>query len=160
MKKNKAADIMSKHLTTIAFDAGLAEALALMTAKRIRHLPVIDTTGATVGILSDRDLRRAMKPDSQNAQFDPAHRVKDFMTWPACSVSTQTPLFEVAEQMLRDRFSAYLVVAHDRRHPCGIITTDDMIKLLLVLLVNDPTRGRLSLGEFMDNPAYEKPLWS
>ena len=160
MKTNEAADIMSKQLITIAFDADLTAAFTLMAKHRIRHLPVTDSTGTTVGILSDRDMRRAMKPECENGQFDPAFRVKDFMSWPPLSVSAETPVFDVAERMLRERISAYLVVSHDRQHPSGIITTDDMLKLLLVLLANDPTRGRLSLADYMNDPAYEKSLWS
>ena len=50
--------IMSTDLITITPEEDLAAARALMHDNRIHHLPVVED-GVLVGILSDRDLRRA-----------------------------------------------------------------------------------------------------
>lgn len=163
MKNNDAADIMTKQLLTIRFDATLSEAHGLMQGKRIRHLPVVDATGTSIGILSDRDLQRAMKPSgglgAQAVEFDPAFQVKDFMSWPVLTVFEATPVYEVAERMLREKLSAYLVVDANRC-ALGIVTSDDMIKLLMLFLARDPSRVRLSLATVLDDLTGSRNLWS
>lgn len=50
-------DVMSKPLITVAPKATIWEAIELMIASKVRHLPVVDG-GALVGILTQRDLFR------------------------------------------------------------------------------------------------------
>ncbi len=54
------SQIMAKDLVTIGPDAKIGEARDLMQQNGIRHLPVVDTAGKLVGILTDRDMRDAM----------------------------------------------------------------------------------------------------
>ena len=53
-------DLMVRSLVTVAHDAGLGTAENLMRTRRIRHLPVLNRARRLVGILTDRDLRRAL----------------------------------------------------------------------------------------------------
>lgn len=50
-------DVMSKPLITVTPKATIWEAIELMIASKVRHLPVVDG-GALVGILTQRDLFR------------------------------------------------------------------------------------------------------
>lgn len=56
----KAENIMTKSLITIREDSPITGALALMRQFNIRHLPVIDDKGNLKGILSIRDIARAV----------------------------------------------------------------------------------------------------
>jgi CBS domain-containing protein len=49
-------DIMTSKLTVIHESAGILEAIQLMTAKGIRRLPVVDSNGGLVGIITLDDL--------------------------------------------------------------------------------------------------------
>jgi CBS domain-containing protein len=51
-------DAMSDELVTAREDLGLAEALKLMQERGVRRLPVVDHTGALVGIVTADDLIR------------------------------------------------------------------------------------------------------
>jgi CBS domain-containing protein len=51
-------DAMSDELVTAGEDASLAEALKLMQERGVRRLPVVDHTGALVGIVTADDLIR------------------------------------------------------------------------------------------------------
>ena len=51
------ADLMSRHVITCRRDDSVADLAALMTDKRIRHLPVVDR-GKVIGIISIRDLTK------------------------------------------------------------------------------------------------------
>ena len=56
----KADEIMTKSLITIRENSPITGALALMRKFNIRHLPVIDEKGDLKGILSIRDVARAL----------------------------------------------------------------------------------------------------
>jgi len=57
--------IMSSPVTTIASTATVHECLELMTARRIRHLPVVDH-GRVVGMLSIGDCVKAVIDEQQH----------------------------------------------------------------------------------------------
>ncbi|BFH72746.1 CBS domain-containing protein [Sulfurisphaera javensis] len=56
----KAEEIMTASLITIREDSPITGALALMRQFNIRHLPVIDDKGNLKGIVSIRDIARAV----------------------------------------------------------------------------------------------------
>ena len=59
-----AAALMTGPAVTIAPDAGLAAAAALMVGCAVAHLPVVDTAGRLVGIVSRTDLLAPyLRPD-------------------------------------------------------------------------------------------------
>jgi len=49
-------EIMTPSPITVCCDASVEEAMRIMTEKRIRHLPVVDTDGHVAGVLSIGDL--------------------------------------------------------------------------------------------------------
>jgi CBS domain-containing protein len=58
------SDIMLPHLTSIEEDAGVFDAIKLMTSKGIRRLPVVDKYGSLIGILTLDDLLLMMAKES------------------------------------------------------------------------------------------------
>jgi CBS domain-containing protein len=131
MKKHTTAHAMSPNLVTISAYRPIAEARDLMEEKGIRHLPVVDSEGLVIGILSDRDVNRAMSPVRPG--FMGGSAVSDFMSWPAITVDEGMPLAEVAEGMLDEKVSSFLVT-RGGREVVGIITSDDLLKVLRNLL--------------------------
>lgn len=63
-RETPVSDIMSSPPITIHLQATVDEALALMTRKRIRHLPVVEK-GEVVGLVSIGDLVNAKIEDQQ-----------------------------------------------------------------------------------------------
>jgi acetoin utilization protein AcuB len=154
--KHSTHEIMSAKLVTIHYQAPVTDAYRLMKERNIRHLPVVDDEGQVVGLMSDRDVQRAMKPkkgvrleESLSYEFDPQFEVKDFMSWPVRSVEESVHVVEVAQRMLSEKVSAFLVMsAH--RHPVGIVTTDDLLRLLISLMTKEPGGLRHSLSSLLD----------
>ncbi len=56
-------DVMTPNPITIAPDALISQAADLMLEKRVNRLPVVDETGALVGIITRDNLLRALKSD-------------------------------------------------------------------------------------------------
>jgi acetoin utilization protein AcuB len=127
---------MTSKIITINLNETLEVAYQRMQKKKLRHLPVCDDTGEIIGMLSDRDIQRGMISQivdkSEEIRFDPESRVKDYMAWPVLSVDQFCDLRLVAERMLTEKVSAFLVKGS--KHFVGIITTDDMLKVLIDLL--------------------------
>jgi acetoin utilization protein AcuB len=143
-----ASQIMSKKLITVRYDDSVRKAYQLMQDKKIRHLPVSDERGAVIGILSDRDLQKAMRPQ-QDVEFDDALLVKDFMSWPVRTIAKSVSVEHVTTRMLNEKVSALLVVDH-AHGAAGIITTDDLLKLLLTLLQKEPGWLQMSLDSAIE----------
>jgi len=54
------SDIMTKDVFTVSPESNVGDCMAMMTDKRIRHLPVIDADGQLVGIISIGDVVSAV----------------------------------------------------------------------------------------------------
>ncbi len=152
---NQTKQIMSRNLITISADAPLQEAYQLMQKRRIRHLPAVDEQKAIIGILSDRDLQRAMEPHqgaspqaALSLEFNSKFKVRDFMSTPVKCIAEDTAVRDVALRMLEEKLSMFLVVDPEM-HPHGIVTTDDMLKLLISFLDKDPSRSEQEVGRWV-----------
>jgi len=68
-RETQVRDIMTTDVVTTAPDQETAECMALMTDKRIRHLPVLEN-GKLVGMLSIGDLIRSIIAEQQTTIND------------------------------------------------------------------------------------------
>jgi len=57
--------IMSSPVITVGSNDEVRHCMTLMTERRIRHLPVVDSTGAMLGMISIGDLVRAVIEEQQ-----------------------------------------------------------------------------------------------
>lgn len=159
MSIKKTKDSMTRSLISVRWDAPVREARDLMLERGIRHLPVEGDGEALAGILSDRDVKRAMDPTCP--RFKPGAIAADFMTWPVITVDEGTPLVKAIERMLSEKISA-LVVTREKegdagrngeRERVGIITTEDMLHVLHDQLLQSSSQEQPVL-----DLTYE-PLW-
>lgn len=132
----KSKDIMTSNVLTIHGRDTMANAYAIMFENNIRHLPVIDDHHSVIGILSDRDVQLALsvkktKNNQQSLSMDVEFLVEDFMNWPVFVVGEETSVKKIAEEMLKQKVSAFVVQTHQGDMK-GIITTDDLLKLFLM----------------------------
>ncbi|MFZ4715853.1 MAG: HPP family protein [Bacteriovoracaceae bacterium] len=133
MKLSK--DIMTTMPITIHAGESIVQAYGKMKENSIRHLPVMNGQNQIIGILSDRDIQRAMQVHridkfQQDIELPVEIPVEEFMSWPVYMVNEKTSIKVVAAQMLSQKVSAFLVEDEAGRLK-GIITTDDLLKLLL-----------------------------
>jgi CBS domain-containing protein len=148
---------MSKGLSRVHADSSLTQCYELMQEKRIRHLPVVDVAGNVLGILSDRDLQRALKrastrmgPDEGCYEFEEGATAQEYMSWPVQTVDDSTPLQEVARLMLKQKISALLVRNTEGGYIDGILTTDDLLKALVAVLSKAQGGESLTLKGWSD----------
>ena len=92
----------------------------------ISGLPVVDGTGALVGVVSHTDLLRARATEHLWANW-PGLAVRHLMTSPALSVGPEATVGEAAQLMERERVHRLVIVGEDGRTPIGIISTADLV---------------------------------
>jgi len=108
----------------IAPDATLAEAARLLAERRIGALVVKGADGALAGILSERDLVRAMAADGAKALGEGVARylTRDVVT---CRLGDTTD--QLMEMMTAGRFRHLPVLDEDDRL-CGLVSIGDVVK--------------------------------
>jgi CBS domain-containing protein len=112
-----------REVVTIASDATISEAARLLARRRIGAVLVRDRDGSLAGILSERDIVRAIADDSIAAL---GQSVATHMTRTISTCSETDTVEEIMEQMTRGRFRHVPVVEDDVL--CGIISIGDVVK--------------------------------
>lgn len=141
-----AADIMAREVVTIGPDESVARAAALMTANDVSALPVVNTDGRLIGIISEADLLRreeiatAARRPSWVESITPAttlatdfvksrsKRVADLMSKDVISVSEFASLNDIAALLERNRIKRVPVVRGDQL--VGIVSRGNLIQAL------------------------------
>jgi len=145
---------MSEPIITVNVDTPMKDALKLMQDRKIRHLPVLRSDGELSGILSDRDVKRAMDPDFPN--FSPNAVAGDFMNWPVIRVDQATPLAKSVKLMIDQKISAIVVTKGGK--PAGIITSEDMLRVLYEILLHEDKSGKLAALDFTYEPVWREMM--
>ena len=151
-------EIMSKKLISVRMEDTMLLAYQLMTDNGIRHLPVFDEQQNLMGILSDRDVQRAMVTDKGDECLEEVYlniekKVIEFMSRPIASVQEETPLSEVILLMTSKKISA-VMVENRRGKFTGIITTDDLLTCLLNLISREDELMKKPISFFAPNILY------
>ena len=122
-----------RDVVAIAATATICDAAKLMTEKKIGALVVQDRLGKLTGIISERDLVRAMAQGGAKCFGDP---VSTHMT-PAPQTCGQTDTVEsVMEVMTRGRFR-HVPVLDDGMALCGMVSIGDVVKTRIAETVNE-----------------------
>jgi acetoin utilization protein AcuB len=128
---------MSRNVVTIDRDASMNQAFKVLKENNIRLLPVLKNK-KLVGIVTDRDLKRASASDATSLD---AHELKyllekvkvaDIMTSDPIRVSPELTIEETAEILQKEKISGVPVVdASDA--VVGVITQTDIFKVIMSL---------------------------
>jgi CBS domain-containing protein len=129
----KVLQIMTASPITVAAEAELDRAMALMDGKDLRHLPVVEDD-KLVGVVSDRDLLEAtgwLYSDRRRQRFEPsdegrARTVRDVMRAPPITVDVSDTVFTVAVKFVVDRIGCLPVLENGTLS--GIVTETDLLK--------------------------------
>lgn len=150
----KASDVMTPDVISADPDATVLQAARYMIQHHISGLPVIDKTGALVGILSEGDfLRRRethtdrrpsrwleflMGPGKLAAQYTHTHgsKVSEVMTTNLHTVSEDTSLEKVVEMMERYRIKRVPVLRGKK--VVGIVTRANLMHAMVSLARGEP----------------------
>lgn len=126
---------MTRNVVTAGLEMTVIDAAETMRRKNIRQMPVVDASGAVVGIVSDRDTRDAMP--SKYLPGDAAGKggfglaalkVKDIMTPDPVCVAPDTAMDATAQLIIRNKIGGLPVLEGGKL--AGIITLMDVLRFL------------------------------
>jgi CBS domain-containing protein len=121
-----------RTVVTVAGDATLSEAARLMTRRHIGAVVVRNEDGSLSGILSERDIVRAIARDSVAALAQP---VKSHMTRDVTTCCENDTVDELMESMTHGRFRHMPVLEDDE--VIGIVSIGDVVKTRIAETVRE-----------------------
>ncbi len=122
----RVSDIMTKEVVTLYPGQSFGEAMGLMANRPFRHIVVIHPNGRLAGVISDRDLLRAMGAATDWKE----KKVRDVMTKDVFTVSPETPLSVAVREFLARRINCLPVLYDENKQVCGILTSTDLLNVL------------------------------
>jgi CBS domain-containing protein len=144
----KARDVMVMNVITVGPDASVREVANILLRNRISALPVVDTHGELIGIISEGDLARRVELETdyrrswwleifshKNNQAlateyvkSHARSVKDVMTREVITARPTTPLRDIATLLEKNRIKRVPIVAKGKL--VGIVSRANLIQAL------------------------------
>lgn len=152
---------MNKNVITIDVNGSMLDATKILKERGIRHLPVLKN-GKLVGIVTDRDLKKASPSDATTLE---AHellyllanmKVEEVMTRNPVTVPFHCTVEEAAEIMLHKKISGLPVMDKDG-NVIGTLTQADVFKVL-ISLTGIGKRGIQFAFELEDRPGSIKEV--
>lgn len=148
-----ASDVMTQKIRFLTLDHTVNDFLEFMARYKVRHVMIFDpptepgTKPFFVGIISERDVLRNTRPDVAKtvnaAEYNKGtrERLVQFVTRKPICVSPNTPVHKLISVMIQNHID--MVPVLDDIKPVGIITTTDILKLLITF---DAAVRKLSLA--------------
>lgn len=120
------ADIMATRLITFTPQTNIHEAIRVLLDHRISGAPVVDATGALVGVLSKKDALKIVL----SAQYhgDRGGPVSEFMSAPVQTLAPDLDLVSAAQHFINSAFRRFPVVQDGRL--VGQVSRCDVLQAL------------------------------
>jgi len=157
-----ARDVMTRDVVSVTSDTPVRKIASLLVKNRISAVPVVDSSGVPIGIVSEGDLigRREAEQEARqdwwlttlaegeavNPEFLASLRLnyptaRDVMSAPVTTVGEKTSLREIAE-ILTTRCIKRVPVVRDGRI-VGIVSRADLVRALVVAPHMSVLQGRM-----------------
>ena len=126
--------IMTQNVVTIRAGESLLAATRILKEKGFKHLPVLDANGALVGVVTDRDLKRASASDATTLEVHELLylldqvKIDQVMIRKVESVAKTDSVQAAAKRMVEKKIGCLPVL--DGNTVVGIVTKDDLLRLL------------------------------
>ena len=137
------SDVMTKDVITVKKNAGLNEAVRLLSENKISGMPVVDEENHVIGIVTEADILYMIGIKSDHTFKDilthilgepiPKHKngetVADIMTSPAITTKLDADIREIAK-ILDEKRIKRLPVVDDKNKLIGIILGANIIRFV------------------------------
>ena len=122
-------ELMQGNVITVNLDTSINDAVVTLTDAHVSALPVVDSGGRMVGVVSSTDIltseAEANDAVEREALFEEM-MVRDIMTRRPLTVTPDTEIREAAQQMLYADVHRLFVTAGDE--VVGVISTTDIVR--------------------------------
>jgi len=127
-------DIMTTDVAAVRSGASYREMAALLRSRRVSGLPVVDTEGIVIGVVSETDLltralnRRPGRRPHHGHMPAAELTARDLMTHPAVTTGPDEPVASLA-RLMSARKLRRLPVVDARNHLVGIVCRSDVLSV-------------------------------
>ena len=135
----KVKEVMTTDVVTVESAMSLKDVAAILAARRVSGLPVVDAEGNVIGVISEADilfkevgaegpqgvLAWLLEPGGP-AKLE-ARTAEEAMTAPARTIGPERTVAEAAKRMLEEAVNRFPVVDEDGRL-IGIVTRADLVR--------------------------------
>jgi CBS domain-containing protein len=117
------AEVMTHDIMSMLPSQNFADVVGMMASQSFHHLLVVDAEKRLRGVISDRDVLRALSrtPDWSSKS------VSEIMTAEPLTAGPDMPISAAISSMLAKRINCLPVVGADGR-VCGILTSTDLLR--------------------------------
>jgi CBS domain-containing protein len=128
------AEIMTREVKSLEASEPLLSAMQFLREHQVRHIPVLEG-GALVGVLTDRDVKRATPSALDPSQREVWERIvketplSRVMTRDPVTATPATPFRDALQRFVDDRIGCLPVV--DGGSLVGIVTARDLFRAML-----------------------------
>lgn len=132
----RVADLMHTKVFTVEEDALIERVFFLMHYEKIRHIPVVNKKSEVIGMVSDRDLYKALGPKTNSNVIEESgdkaalhvvpQKVRHIMHRAVITITPNEHLQDAAAIMAKHRIGALPVVKDGKLG--GILTTTDLLR--------------------------------
>jgi CBS domain-containing protein len=160
-----AGDLMTRDVAIVRPDTSLLDAVKLMSQRRVSGMPVVDSSGTIVGLLSDDDLLRwhagftdrqahwldmlaegqDLAPEFLSGIQEQNRKVSTVMTPGVVTVTEDIPAREIAKLMYAKHIRRVPVVCDGKL--VGIVARSDLVRALAQRLGEMPPERASEHGE-------------
>ncbi len=133
----KLEEIMAKRIVTIDMDDTLDVIRKIFDKVRFHHMVVIDERNKVVGVISDRDVLKALSPyldtisEQERDQVTLNKKTHQVMSRQPITASPEDSIEQAAVLLLENRISCLPVISEDQSL-VGIVTWKDILKNLTI----------------------------
>lgn len=131
-------DFMTREVETLRVDQPLMDALRFLREHNVRHIPILGEDGSLVGVLTDRDIKRATPSALAPGQRDVWEKVvaettlAKIMTKDPSTATPRTTLREALQRFVEERIGCLPIVEEGKL--VGIVTARDLFRASLAAL--------------------------
>lgn len=132
LRRRKVSEVMHTEVVTLKPEETLDLSQDIMRLGRVRHMPVVDSEGRLVGIVSNRDLLEAslskaisVEPQSRRA-FLRSVEVRNVMAKDVMTIGPEASLEQAAHLLVRRQIGCLPVVNQDG-NLLGLVTETDLL---------------------------------
>jgi CBS domain-containing protein len=122
-------ELMTPDPIFVKESAPIDVCVRLLEEHAISGMPVVDSEGTLVGMISETDIVRARATEHLWAKW-PGLRVRHLMHTPVLTADRGMTMAEAARAMERAHVHRLVVVDEQQARPIGIIATSDLVRAL------------------------------
>ena len=146
-------DVMTRHPKTLGETESLADARRMMAEFDIRHIPIVDSSGRLLGLVTHRDVLAASssvldQTEQQRQGHDSEIEVSTVMSRTLDLVSPGAGLRDAAQLMRNHRLGCLPVMNQDDL--IGIITDTDFVEVAIHMLEQLESVEQLEVDDELD----------